>query len=122
MSRVGIFVGEKEVVKRYVGDELVWEKKKEEIFWIIGVGNTYYPIFGNSEKEIGIRVSSNFSQNVLSRFVYLTINGRRVDKSEMSNYIKTGTDTYLISFNNSILSYTNGRSVPNDSSVKFYGN
>ena len=121
MSRVGIFVGEKEVIRRYVGEKLVWEKKKEEVFWIIGVGNTYYPIFGNSEKEIGIRVSSNFNQNVLSRFVYLTINGHRVDKSEMSNYIKTGTDTYLISFNNPVLSYTNSRSVPVDSSVKFYG-
>lgn len=121
MSRVGIFVGEKEVIRRYVGEKLVWEKKKEEEFWLIGEGNTYYPIFGNWEKDMGIRVSSNFNQNVLSRFVYLTINGHRVDKSEMSNYTKTGTDAYLISFNNSVLSYTNSRSVPNGTSVKFYG-
>ena len=29
MSRVGIFIGDKEVIKRYVGDKLVWENTKK---------------------------------------------------------------------------------------------
>ena len=34
MSRVGIFIGDKEVVRRYVGDKLVWENVKKETLFV----------------------------------------------------------------------------------------
>ena len=35
MSRVGIYIGNQEVVERYVGDKLVWRKKVNEEGWNI---------------------------------------------------------------------------------------
>lgn len=34
MGRVGIFVGDKEVIKRYVGENLVWENTKKETLYV----------------------------------------------------------------------------------------
>ena len=66
MAREGIYVGGKEIIQRYVGDRLVWEKVRFELvgtFSCSMVKNEY-------EKTITVYFKNNYDLNTLVNGIY----------------------------------------------------
>lgn len=66
MAREGIYVGGKEIIQRYVGDRLVWEKVRFELvgtFSCFMVKNEY-------EKTITVYFKNNYDLNTLVNGIY----------------------------------------------------
>lgn len=66
MAREGIYVGGKEIIQRYVGDRLVWEKVRFEsvgTFSCFMVKNEY-------EKTITVYFKNNYDLNTLVNGIY----------------------------------------------------
>ena len=66
MAREGIYVGGKEIIQRYVGDRLVWERVRFELvgtFSCFMVKNEY-------EKTITVYFKNNYDLNTLVNGIY----------------------------------------------------
>ena len=66
MAREGIYVGGKEIIQRYVGDRLVWEKVRFELvgtFSCFMVKNEY-------KKTITVYFKNNYDLNTLVNGIY----------------------------------------------------
>lgn len=81
-TREGIYVGGYEIVERYVGDNLVWEKLKLEL-----IGSASYPFVS----EGGVTVVFNLDN---ANGIY---NIRDLERFKKSYAVKRGGATYRIS-------------------------
>lgn len=85
MAREGIYVGGREIVKRYVGSKLVWEKVK----WILKIFRE------------GVGASNN--QNVVTVYFYTTLYDEPLNTLQLYTYqrpLGVGRDNQVIEVKN----------------------
>ena len=96
MGRIGIFIDDKEVVKRYVGDKLVWEKAKV-IYKTVVAMNYWNP---SINRELHFENKKHPYGPFQPRDVlYFTVNGHRIDGTEIQtiyNWTSTNPNVKIV--------------------------
>lgn len=98
MGRVGIYIGNQEVVERYVGDKFVWKKLDEDI---VAVFTGYYFYSENySSKKVVIVTKGLYSviPGIYSP-AFLEYNGKKYTLATAQVYKSDNKLAVLITFN-----------------------